>query len=83
MIKLGADENDYQASALLSKKIGQYNENSKKLLPYLEKNTAFKVIDAEQKLEQVIAEVRKHVEPTILLVREGDGDQISDVGMFI
>jgi hypothetical protein len=51
MIQLGAEEDEYLASATLAKKIRQYNENAQKLIPYLEKNTPFKMVNAEQKKE--------------------------------
>jgi len=50
MIRL-QQQGDYQASAILSKRIRIYNENSKKLMPYLQANTNLRVVNTEQNIE--------------------------------
>ena len=47
MIAVGTDSDDYQASTILAKKIREYNENCQKLMPFLEKNTNLRYVDAE------------------------------------
>jgi adenylate kinase family enzyme len=38
----------------LAKKIREYNENCQKLMPFLEKNTNLRYVDAEQPIDQAI-----------------------------
>mmetsp|Transcript_15594 Transcript_15594/g.19611 ORF Transcript_15594/g.19611 Transcript_15594/m.19611 type:complete len:311 (+) Transcript_15594:900-1832(+) len=66
-------ENDatYQASAILSKRIRLYNENCKRLIPYLQQATKLRVVNTEQNFEQALQQLCSYVEPTILLVRPG------------
>jgi hypothetical protein len=75
MIQVGADSDNYEASTILAKKIRQYNEDGKKLMPFLEKNTNLRVVDAEQSVSQAFAQICSYVEPTILHVRIGGSDQ--------
>ena len=71
MIQLSQDDSGYQASSILSKKIRMYNENAKKLIPYLQATTNLKTINTEQKFEQAFKQLSECVEPTVLLVRPG------------
>jgi hypothetical protein len=38
-------------------------------MPYLEKNTNLRIVDAEQTLSQACAQISSFVEPTILHIR--------------
>lgn len=51
MISVGTDSEDYQASTILAKKIREYNENCQKLMPFLEKCTNLRIVDAEQSMD--------------------------------
>ncbi len=48
MISLAQSDESYQASAILSKRIRQYNENAKKLMPYLKAATNLRCVNTEQ-----------------------------------
>jgi len=65
----------YQSSAILAKKIRQYNEDSVKLLPYLESATNLKRICSEQILSTSFEQLCNCVEPTILLVRASGNEK--------
>ncbi len=78
MIKLSQTDSSYQASAILSKRIRQYNENAKKLFPYLKQSTNLRIVNTEQKFDQAFQQLRAFVEPTVLLVRPGGGDGAYD-----
>ena len=53
-----------------------YNENAKKLIPYLAANSNLKTINTEQNFDQAFTQLSDSVEPTVLLVRPG-GNQDS------
>lgn len=74
MIQLGAGADSYEASTILAKKIREYNENCKKLMPYLAKLDSLRTVDAEQTLSQATAQIFSYVEPTILHVRMGGSE---------
>ena len=65
------DEGQYQASAILSKRIRLYNENAKRLMPYLQSATKLRVVNTEQNFDYALQQLCSYVEPTILLVRPG------------
>lgn len=71
MTNLDQSDSSYQASAILSKRIRQYNENAKLLLPYLKSSTNLHVVSTEQNFDQAFGQLSGCVEPTILLVRPG------------
>lgn len=64
----------YQSSAILAKKIRLFNENSVKLLPYLQASTNLKCISSEQILETSFEQLSACVEPNLLLVRKSGND---------
>jgi adenylate kinase family enzyme len=51
MINLEQSDSSYQASAILSKRIRHYNENAKKLFPYLKQSTNLRCVNTEQNFE--------------------------------
>lgn len=71
MISLSQNDGAYQASSILSKRIRLYNENAKKLIPYLQKCSNLKCVNTEQNFEQAFQQLSNCVEPTVLLVRPG------------
>jgi len=44
----------YQASSILSKRIRLYNENCKKLMPYLQEATKLRMVNTEQNLDMAL-----------------------------
>lgn len=78
MICKAQEDSSYQASAILSKRIRQYNENAKKLMPYLEASTNLRCVNTEQNFDQAFKQVCSFVEPTVLLVRPGGGSNAYD-----
>ena len=75
MIKLAQTDSSYQASSILSKRVRQYNENARKLLPYLKQSTNLRNVNTEQKFDQAFQQLCAFVEPTVLLVRTGGGEE--------
>lgn len=71
MISLAQADGSYQASAILSKKIRHYNENSARLLPYLQAATNLRAVNTEQTFATAFEQLCSYVEPTVLLVRPG------------
>ena len=71
MIGLAEGDKSYQASSIMSKRTRQYNENIKKLLPYLQDSTNLRIVSTEQNVDQSFEQLVSNVEPTILLVRPG------------
>lgn len=51
MIGTAQNDSSYQASAILSKRIRHYNENAKKLMPYLEASTNLRCVSTEQNFD--------------------------------
>lgn len=74
MISLAQTDASYQASAILSKKIRQYNENSARLLPYLKQATNLRTVNTEQTFATAFEQLCAYVEPTVLLVRPGGAE---------
>lgn len=71
MICKAQQDSSYQASAILSKRIRHYNENAKKLMPYLQSSTNLRCVNTEQNFDQAFKQLSCFVEPTVLLVRPG------------
>ena len=70
MLTLGKDSPQYLPSALLSKKIRNFNEHAVKLLPYLRQNTNFVELDTgSQSFEHSFKALCVAVEPTVLHIR--------------
>lgn len=70
MLNIGKDSPYYLASALLSKKIRNFNEHATKLLPYLKGNTNFVELDTgSQSFEKSFKDLCLSVEPTVLHIR--------------
>ena len=59
----------YLPSSLLSKRIGQYNENLQTLLPYLKENTVLSEISTERPFKSSLKEICNLIEPTVISVR--------------
>ena len=78
MISLAQSDSSYQASAILSKRIRQYNENAKKLMPYLKASTNLRCVNTEQNFAQAFQQLCSFVEPTVLLVRPGGNQDAFD-----
>lgn len=76
MITLGKDHPSYVSSAILSKRIKQFHDQSPTLIPYLQSNTQFHEIDCDQDLEYVNKQVREIVEPTIIHIRSGSNNEL-------
>ena len=79
MIMLSQTDESYQASAILSKRIRQYNENAKRLMPYLQQSTNLRVVNTEQNFDQAFKQLCSFVEPTVLLVRHGGSPNATEV----
>ena len=71
-------DSSYQASAILSKRIRYYNENAKKLMPYLQSSTNLRCVNTEQNFDQAFKQLSSFVEPTVLLVRPGGAPNAYD-----
>jgi adenylate kinase family enzyme len=76
MITLGKDHPSYVSSAILSKKIKKFHDESPTLIPYLQDNTPFHEINCDQDLEFVHQQVRDIVEPTIIHIRAGSNNDL-------
>lgn len=74
MINLGQGEDGYLASSILSKRIREFNENQKRLLPYLDSTTNLCRVNTEQPFDTTFSQLCAFVEPKILLIRQGGGD---------
>lgn len=69
MIQVSQTSPSYLPSSLLSKRIGEYNENLKELLPYLRENTELSEISTETPLKTSMKEMCSYIEPTVISVR--------------
>ena len=69
MIKVSETSDRYLPSSLLSKRIGQYNENLQTLLPYLKENTVLSEISTEKPFKSSLKEICNLIEPTVISVR--------------
>lgn len=76
MISLGKDHADYVPSAILSKKIKKFYDESPLLLPLLQEKTQFYQIDCDQNLDKVFEQVNSIVEPTIIHIRSGTNNDL-------
>ena len=69
MINIPENSDRYLPSSLLSKSIGQYNENLQTLLPYLKENTVLSEISTEKPFKSSLKEICSLIEPTVISVR--------------
>lgn len=69
MLNIPVTASNYLPSSLLSKKIGQYNENMKELLPYLKANTETVEVSTECSFQTSFKQICASFEPTIISVR--------------
>jgi len=69
MINIPENSDRYLPSSLLSKRIGQYNENLQTLLPYLKENTVLSDISTERPFKSSLKEICNLIEPTVISVR--------------
>lgn len=76
MITLGKDHKDYVPSAILSKKIKKFHDQSPTLLPLLKERTQFYEIDCDQDLLKVQEQINVIVEPTIIHIRSGANNEL-------
>ena len=66
------------SSAILSKRIKQFHEQSPTLIPYLQENTQFHEIDCDKDLNFVIKQVNDIVEPTIIHIRSSSSNELKN-----
>lgn len=76
MISLGKDHPNYVSSAILSKRIKQFHEQSPTLIPFLQESTMFHEIDCDQDLIHVKKQIDDLVEPTIIHIRSGSNNDL-------
>lgn len=76
MITLGKDHPDYVSSAILSKRIKQFHDESPTLIPYLQERSNFHEINCDQDLKFVNQQVSEIVEPTIIHIRSGSNNDL-------
>lgn len=76
MITLGKDHPNYVSSAILSKKIKQFHNQSPTLIPYLQENTQFNEINCDQELQFVHEQMNSIIEPTIIHIRSGSNNDL-------
>jgi len=76
MITLGKEHPFYVPSAILSKRIKQFHDQSPSLIPYLKDNTLFHEIDCDQDLKFVHKQINDIVEPTIIHIRSGSNNDL-------
>ena len=76
MITLGKDHPSYVSSAILSKRIKQFHDQSPTLIPFLEDNTRFHEIDCNNDVIAVNNQIGDLVEPTIIHIRSGSNNDL-------
>jgi adenylate kinase family enzyme len=76
MITLGKDHPNYVSSAILSKRIKQFHDESPTLIPYLQMSPNFHEINCDQDLKFVSEQVCEIVEPTIIHIRSGSNNDL-------
>jgi adenylate kinase family enzyme len=76
MINLGKNHPLYVPSAILSKRIKQFHDQSPTLIPYLQENTRFHEINCDQDLQSVHQQINNIVEPTIVHIRAGSNNDL-------
>jgi len=69
MLQVPVNASNYLPSSLLSKKIGQYNENLKELLPFLKANTETVEVSSEGSFVNSFKQICASIEPTVISVR--------------
>jgi len=79
MFALGENHAHYIPSPILAKRIQQYNERARKLMPFLESACRTHIIDSEQTFGQTMKQIRSFVEPTIVHVRSIGTDSSAQV----
>ena len=80
MINLGKHHPDYCPSAILSKKIREFNQQVATLKPFLKEKYAdkFHEINSEQPYEVVCKSVSKVIEPTVIHIRVGTNNDLRE-----
>lgn len=71
MIDLGESHPLYVSSSILSKKIKQFNDHAKNLMPFLKENTNFVEVSTDQNFDKTISEIYRHIEPCVIHIRAG------------
>jgi len=84
MLETSKDSKDYLPSAILSKKIRNFNEQGVKLLPLLKSTTKFLELDtSSQTFAQSFKDICAAVEPTILnIISHGEGEDETFTSMI-
>ena len=84
MLETSKDSKDYLPSAILSKKIRNFNEQGVKLLPLLKLTTKFLELDtSSQTFAQSFKDICTAVEPTILnIISHGEGEDETFTSMI-
>jgi len=76
MIDMGQSHPRYVSSSILSKKIKQYYEFSKDLLPYLKEKSTLTDVDTDQAFDKTMAAVNKCIEPLVIHIRPGTNAEL-------
>jgi len=76
MIDLGQSHPRYVSSSILSKKIKQYYEHGKDLLPWLREKSNLTDIDTDQAFDKTMDAVYKCMEPLVIHIRPGTNSEL-------
>jgi len=76
MIDLGQDHPRYVSSSILSKKIKQYYDHGKDLLPYLKEKSNLTDINTDQAFDKTMDSVYKCIEPLVIHIRPGTNTEL-------
>lgn len=76
MITLGKSHPGYVSSAILSKKIKKFHDQSPTLIPLLQERTQFHEIDCDQEVKKVQDQINSIIEPTIIHIRAGTNNDL-------
>lgn len=79
MIEIPQSSSRYVPSALLTRRICEYNNNLRELIDYLRSDTELTEVSTEQSLSQSMDEICKVVEPTVINVRSSGSDEAEAV----
>lgn len=71
MLLLGEGHKDYVPSAILSRRIADYNEQLPSMLPYLESKVDLHEINCERSFNHVFKDICKLIEPVVVHIRAG------------
>ena len=71
MLDLGEEDGRYVPSSILSKKIKEFHDNSKELLPFLAQNTKFHEIQTDCEIGKSLECIFRMTEPCVINVRPG------------